>query len=244
MGNKPVTEVSFYQPPNNLNEGYCKSKPKYVESKKTCHSQPSSLEKSFSHRSEYDRIAIQEYNRHALSMDYTPYVTKETYTTPSPSPRPPTVVTYPPVLSKNNPSQYFNCPLPSGRPQSKDTFLLYQDCLNFPSHLAVQYVLNCPQNSKILIQNELNNDFWSNDPVENGNFMIYLNEKPLSSVSKKVASRFLNGSKYVVIKCTSDGCSNVDAVKVHENNQGSIPIYTLFPNPNVSNIVSVTNVVK
>ena len=74
---KPLKEVSFYQPPNILNEGYCKSKPKYVESKKTCHSQPSLLEKSFSHRSEYDRIAIQEYNKHALSMDYTPYFTKD-----------------------------------------------------------------------------------------------------------------------------------------------------------------------
>ena len=73
MGNKPVTGQS----PNNLNEGYCKSKPKYVESKKTCHSQPSSLEKSFSHRSEYDRIAMHEYNKHALSMDYTPYFTKD-----------------------------------------------------------------------------------------------------------------------------------------------------------------------
>ena len=235
MGHKPVTEVSFYQPPNILNEGYCKSKPKYVESKKTCHSQPSSFEKSSSHRSEYDRIAIQEYNKHALSMDYTPYVTKETYTTP----RPPAVFPYPPILPEStNPSQYINCILPSPPPQSKDTFLLYQDCFNLPSHVVLQYMLTFPQNSVILLQNELNNDFWNN--VSESTFSIYLNnnsENPPqiqsnSSLRTTLASKFLAGTKYVVIKCTSDDCSLVHPRKVYEDNQGSFPIYTLFPTTN------------
>ena len=65
-----------------------------------------------------------------------------------------------------------------------------------------------------------------------------LQQYPLPTVTTHVISKFLAGSKYVVLKCTSSDCSIIasdsdsDSVNVYTDTQGSFPIYTLFPPTN------------